>query len=395
MALQSSGSISFSNIRTEFGEPPNNNLGAYRITDTVGELTLPLDGGIPTSGTIRFSDFYGKKLNVIVFLSGNRVNARSNYNSNSGVRVVGEYKIRPSSVSGIKVWIHTNGDIGSNANTDNPPSTTYCSLLTGSWGSDTELILDIGSNARVLGSGGNGGKGGNATTAGQSAGGNVNITSGRNGKNGTSAIGVQHVPIVLNNRGIIRSGAGGGGGGGAGFGKDRDSNVFNETRGLQTTGRSGSGGGGGRGFPAGQGGAPGDIGPDLGDGEYFTRVTSGKSGSSGSKTSGGNGGNAVGSMSDERSAVGGAGGGGVNEGRGGSGISGASESSGTNATSSQGGSGGKGNFRSGDEGGGSRTGGGSGGANGYSIIVVGSSTQVRLRNTKEITGGIIYNTSPS
>ena len=80
MALQASGTISFSQITNEFGTPPGKNLGAYRLDNqelntnegTVSYKealcieTIPLDAGIPTSGEIKFSDFYGKRLNLIV-----------------------------------------------------------------------------------------------------------------------------------------------------------------------------------------------------------------------------------------------------------------------------------------------------------------------------------------
>lgn len=67
MALQSSGAISLSQIANEFGLPSSKRLGAYRVSETYGALTnIPLDTGVPQSGTIRFSDFYNKKLNIIV-----------------------------------------------------------------------------------------------------------------------------------------------------------------------------------------------------------------------------------------------------------------------------------------------------------------------------------------
>ena len=65
MALQASGQISFSDISNEFGNAGS--LGAYRVSQTIGELSnLPLDNGIPQSGTISFSDFYSKRLNIVV-----------------------------------------------------------------------------------------------------------------------------------------------------------------------------------------------------------------------------------------------------------------------------------------------------------------------------------------
>ena len=67
MALQGSGRISFSDIRNEFGTPRNNNIGAYRVSETYGAMSnLPLDNGIPQSGRINWSDFYNKRLNLII-----------------------------------------------------------------------------------------------------------------------------------------------------------------------------------------------------------------------------------------------------------------------------------------------------------------------------------------
>ena len=75
MAIKSSGtSLSFSEIRTEFGPNVGStgvSLGRYRNSDSnfrfknVGSLTdLPLDEGIPKTGQIKVSDFYTKKLNT-------------------------------------------------------------------------------------------------------------------------------------------------------------------------------------------------------------------------------------------------------------------------------------------------------------------------------------------
>ena len=67
MALQGSGRKSFSDIRNEFGTPRDNNIGAYRVSETYGAMSnLPLDNGIPQSGRINWSDFYNKRLNLII-----------------------------------------------------------------------------------------------------------------------------------------------------------------------------------------------------------------------------------------------------------------------------------------------------------------------------------------
>ena len=66
MTITSSGSpLSFSEIETEFGAQSPRSLGSYRHSQTVNGLTFNgIDTGIPTSGTIKFSDFYGKSLNL-------------------------------------------------------------------------------------------------------------------------------------------------------------------------------------------------------------------------------------------------------------------------------------------------------------------------------------------
>lgn len=406
MALQSSGPIEASDIRDEFGATNGTSVrfGDYRVSQTVsGLINMPLDAGIPQSGPIKFSDFYSKKLNVVVDYTSpttvTRVTARSDYNANNGrIVVIGNFRQRPASSSGKKIWIHTNGTVGSDANTTNPPARTYSALLTGSWDSSTELILDVGPSGTVIGSGGAGGNGGNATTAGLSAGQGAILTAGAQGKNGTSAIGIQYTPIVLRNRGgIIRSGLGGGGGGGAAYGNDRDANVFNETTGRQTNAASGSGGGGGRGIPVGSGGLAGAAGPSLApNGEYITNVVAGNSGSAGTILNGGRGGNSSYLLGSNHRAAGGAGGGGSPNGQPGTAAPApATGTNGTAANSTQGGSGGNGYATQDDGAGLSTTAGGAGGLGGYSIIANASSSQVDIQNTGEISGDQIYNTSPT
>ena len=97
--------ISFSQIRTEFGDGTNTStspvrLGQYRRDDPsftnedVGALEdLPLDTGIPTSGTINVDSFHGKKLNVIVdYYSGSSENrpddARTKYQAASALSLI-------------------------------------------------------------------------------------------------------------------------------------------------------------------------------------------------------------------------------------------------------------------------------------------------------------------
>ena len=72
MALQTSGPISLSDIAGEFGGNQPHKLSEY----------YDADSGVPSSGTISFSDFYGKSdFNVYLGLSPSTVNVSSFYNT--------------------------------------------------------------------------------------------------------------------------------------------------------------------------------------------------------------------------------------------------------------------------------------------------------------------------
>jgi len=269
MALQSSGQISFSNIASEFGTPPNKNIGAYRVSQTFGVLSnIPLDTGIPQSGQIAFSNFYGKRLNVIVnYYSGgaqNRVYVKGRYDNNKSglVNVVGGFKSRPSNTGGSKIIIHVNKTIGSEKNND----TSRCAMRTGNWDGGTQLLIDVGSSGKIIGAGGNGGRGGGG------------CSSGARGNNGNSGLGLQYSNGTTNIRvfsgGKIQAGYAGGGGGGGGH-NDPDKNTQDHASG-------GGGGGGGAGLPAGSGGGAG--------GGNFGSGGPGSPGGGGSESSGGGGG---------------------------------------------------------------------------------------------------------
>ena len=62
--------LSYTEIAAEFGNPTGNKLGNYRVSESYGELSgLPLDSGIPQGNSaIKFSDFYGKRANIVVDL---------------------------------------------------------------------------------------------------------------------------------------------------------------------------------------------------------------------------------------------------------------------------------------------------------------------------------------
>jgi hypothetical protein len=285
MALQASGSISASQISNEFGLPPGRNLGAYRISQSVGTLSnLPLDSGIPQSGSISFSNFYGKRLNMVTDLfsipqnSSRRV-ARNRYNNNF-VIVIGGFRSRPSSSSGTKVYINVNQRIGSEKG-----NIFNVALQTGSWDSNTELIMVVGPNGSLMGAGGDGGTG---TTG-----------NGTSGTPGTSGLGIQYTATIIN-QGLIFGGRGGGGGGGGATFRRCGKNQRG-CKGGSTSTLTGGGGAGGRGFPAGGGGGGGNAGSSGtidsngsgGAGQFGQGSSAGFSGTSGAggsiESSGGSG----------------------------------------------------------------------------------------------------------
>ena len=150
--------ISFGQIRNEFGMPPGKNLGAYRVnysnTGEGGSLSgLPLDDGIPQSGTIRFSDFYGKRMNTVVdcYRGGTQTtaNARGKYNDFSRTVVIGGYRSPKSSPSNEKIIINVNKTFQGPSGSDNR-NRRKCSLRTGTYGNNIIFRIDIGSNGKII-----------------------------------------------------------------------------------------------------------------------------------------------------------------------------------------------------------------------------------------------------
>tara|TARA_B100000575_G_C23127558_1_gene653500 strand:+ start:1047 stop:2213 length:1167 start_codon:yes stop_codon:yes gene_type:complete len=316
--------LSFQNdIEAEFGSNPGRSLGEYRSSDTnfqnknLGSLSnLPLDAGIPTSGEIKFSDFYGKKLNLVVDYyddtgsSGGEANnilnreddgantmaATWRYNNQSNrVKVVGGYRSRPTGTfstgtynlsstawgGGKKVFIHVNKEVGG-VKSDSGTDVNKVALRTGGWPSGTSLQIDIGSSGRLQGAGGNGRQG--TTNGGTPA----------QAFAGSSGLGVEY-PAQINNNGTIRCGYGGGGGG---AGSNSDPN-----KSMTDYGRSGGGGGGGAGIPAGDGGP-------SNSGGYGGSISTGTAGQDGTFDAGGNQGNGFGVGADHGAGGGGGGNGG-------------------------------------------------------------------------------------
>ena len=320
MTIKGTGSLSFEDdIEKEFGENPSRSLGSYRrdhpdfSNKNCGSLTnLPLDDGIPVSGEIKFSDFYGKKLNIVVdyySVAENREDtgdakmaATYRYlNQNAKVKIVGGYQSKPAGSltpntynltsadwnNGKKVFINVNKQIGGKKSSNGASiSRNFVALRTGGWPSGTSLQIDIGPSGRLQGAGGDGRQG--TTSSGTPTIANA----------GTSALGVE-TPAQINVAlgGIIRCGYGGGGGGGGAN--------SNPNKSTTDYGRSGGGGGGGAGIPAGDGGAA-NCGGYTGKTKP-PNVPCGGAGGNGSSDAGGT----AGAGADHGAGSGGAGNGGI------------------------------------------------------------------------------------
>ena len=212
MTIKSSGSsLAFSEIESEFGSNGSRSLGAYRLSQSVGSLSnLPLDSGVPTSGAIKFSDFYSKRLNVVVDChSGGeetRKIAKNDKWNNNQVTVIGGFRSKKE--GGSKIIINVNKKFCSNKD-----ATTRCALRTGSWDGSSTIQVDIGSSGKILGSGGDGGRGQNGIDG-----------SAQAGFNGSSGLGIEvnNCTVNIASGGIIRAGFGGGGGGGGGRQSDKN-----------------------------------------------------------------------------------------------------------------------------------------------------------------------------
>ena len=264
-----SGQISAQDIKNEFGELNGTvPLGNYRVEETRGALTLNIGDGVPGPGqSISFDNLRNKRLNIVVdYYSGGTItrqdqgdsllNAKTKYNDNNGVHVIGNLKSKPSNTAAHRVRIHVNKTIGGKSGEGD-----FCALRTGNWDSGTSLIVDVGGEAAIYGGGGAGGQGGDVDS------------SGHAGENGASALGIDHNGTVVNvsSGGLIRCGFGGGGGGGAGRQNDKGSE--------RTVG--GGGGGGGQGYPGGAGGSEGNADHGQGPGSAGDISEAGEGGGGG------------------------------------------------------------------------------------------------------------------
>lgn len=266
MTLQSSGTIKFSEIANEFGYTPNYKLGEYRVNDSIAGRNWVLDAGVPSSGAIKFSDFYSKRLNIVIDsgTGSDEYNVTlSNFYTSKTKQCVGGFKTPEPTLSSQgdkKYHVVLRRDYGGD-------SSVNTSVKSGDWSATNGGFLNVyvSGNAAVYGRGGRGGDGGGDGGWG-----------GGSGSPGQNAMGFSYSStLTVDSGSAVLAGAGGGSGGGGGY-WDTPNDPLEWHAG-------GGGGGGGRGNPGGAGGGS-NTSRDPGVNQ------AGESGQSGTKLKGGNGG---------------------------------------------------------------------------------------------------------
>lgn len=238
MTLQTSGAISFSQIENEFGVANPRSLSKY----------YGFDSGIPSSGPIKFSQFYGKIINATRTIgAATNFNARNDFPNASIVGGLKSATTVYNNNQAVKYYLNVNGIV-------NSTDTSSYAFDTGGFPGGSSLYLT--NNSYIVGAGGAGGNGG---------------AGGANGGNGGNALLLRLTTYITNN-GVLGGGGGGGGGGG-----DQSNTQCQQDGCCHQTCYSayayGGGGGGGAGSAGGSGGS-----------------SSGNSGGDGSLLSGGGGG---------------------------------------------------------------------------------------------------------
>jgi len=252
MTLPTSGQITTTDIANEFGYSQGSTNG-IRISDYRGQdftnpnnttVRVSASENVSTSGEIKFSNFYGGRLTIVVNYFGAAAeikpgDAYQRFTFPNLRAVVGGFKqFTGNNSAGTRVVILVNEDIGSDK-----VANTSCALRTGTgWDPDTVLEVLVGPDGEILGAGGEGGIGGPGDPNG--AGNGYGTGAGTSGL-GIQFEGVGGTKVTIQSGGRI-AGGGGGGGGGGGARVTRSESFGNPKRGAP-----GAGGGGGAGFPSG------------------------------------------------------------------------------------------------------------------------------------------------
>lgn len=195
MALQTSGAISLSELATEFGGTAPHALSEYYRD---AGLVPGNNTGVPTSGAVAMTDFYGSVAALVLDVSSNQ----TAYNVLTAATAAG-YN---AATDTLPIIVNVQAGVDIVGSSGNP------GITTGALNAASDVTINIASTASVCGfdgaQGANGGGG----------------ASGSAGGNGTNAItfaitsGTGTYSVV--NDGTIGGGSGGGGGGG-GYGGRR------------------------------------------------------------------------------------------------------------------------------------------------------------------------------
>ena len=284
MPLQGSGSISLSQIGTEFGDSQPHSLSEFYAGGSAG-VTSGGAPNVPSSGEISFDDFYGAANQITETASNNQTNINlSTVFGSNWTSAVPKVYVVPSGV--------TVGATSGNAAIIAPTN------MSGT------LVINI--SGSVLAHGGSGGSGGYAP--GGCRRNLLDVNNGAPGGTGGDAINIQSANITINNNsgGQISGGGGGGGGGGTGQLFFQSGFWWNGGAGgtggngqgyNQSAGSGGSGGtvscNGGYGGDGGNGGTFGNDGSAGNQGGNFTGQGNGYGGQRGYGGSGGSAGKAI------------------------------------------------------------------------------------------------------
>ena len=213
MALQGSGSISFSDLATEFSDTvPYSMSEFYRGGGKVPDATQ--NANIPASGAIALTNFYNatKRITVNLTIASNT----TGYN----VLTQAQSNGYQAGITDVNVTVNSGVYVGSPAS-----GTSYAMTVSGFTAGDA---VNVTNNGYIIGAGGDGGNGGVATAS-----------KAPSGENGGRAILATYAMTITNN-GTVAGGGGGGGGGGA-----------CKSHSGALTGCGASGGGGGAGYVTG------------------------------------------------------------------------------------------------------------------------------------------------
>jgi len=187
MTIKSSGSLSLSEIQTEFGGSGDIGLSEYYRAGTY-VANIPPNYNIPTSGQISISNFYSASRRYVI-------NATLTVSQTAGFNLW-DWIVANYGSTSFPYDVTFNNNVLIRSNTAGVPSFT-----TGTgWPSGSTIT--IVNNSEILGRGGNGG-----------AGGTISSPTGGNGGAGGTAISLSY-PVTIYNNWFIAGGGGGAGGGG-------------------------------------------------------------------------------------------------------------------------------------------------------------------------------------